>query len=137
VSPHDNGDELIAPLSNHGRGTLTLINGTQYDAVVNMITDERVRRSIFISAGQTAILSHISQGTYEVRVAQGNAWSDDAHAFNEPAGYFAFPHPYTFEETAKDSGIEYDKISLTLHEVPDGNIIKVPITEAAFWPPGQ
>ena len=137
VTPHPNGYQLIKPSSLSGRGTLTLNNGTEYDAVVNVLSGEKIKGSIYISTGQTVTLDHIANGTYIVRVANGTAWSDFAHDFNDPAGYFEFPHPYTFSEIHRDDGIEYDQITLTLHAVPGGNVVKVPITRTVFWPPDQ
>ena len=134
-SRHTTGEELGPFTHNTGRGLLSLVNGTGTDAVVLLFSSDTgtLARSVFIRKHQTARLARLSPDKYWVRVTVGDDWDDHEREFLKCVDYFEFPHEYTFAETERDDGIEYDKLTLTLNEVPDGNVRKVRISRQAFW----
>jgi hypothetical protein len=63
-------------------------------------------------------------------------WDDvDRRFYREPT-YFRFPHTYKFEETEVGDRLQYNRISLTLNEVWNGNVQVVRIGPEEFWPHG-
>lgn len=139
ASVHSTGDEMAPKSSARGRGRLTLINGTGEDAVILVLDVDtgELARSIYVSAGTTGTIEGVPKGTYSVNVTTGTNWSDGEKSFLEDPSYFTFSHSYRFAETEFSDRIEYSKWSLTLNEVPDGNVNKEPITREQFWRVGQ
>lgn len=129
-----NGQEVIKGAKERGLGRLTLVNGTQKDAVALLFRENTdiVARSVYVLAGQSANIDKVATGKYFVRVTLGQKWSRDDRSFAEEDEYFTFPHAYAFSEENVGEKTEFDQVSLTLHAVPGGNIKKEPITKAQF-----
>jgi hypothetical protein len=136
---HVTGDHLSPTSGPVGRGALTLICGTDRDSVVLLVDAQSLEliQSAYVRAHDTVELKGIAPGTYWVRVTQGNMWDDTDGRFYRDPSYFQFPHPYKFAETDVGKAIESDHVSLTLNEVPDGNVRIVHITPVDFWPHGR
>ena len=136
---HATRDHLSLTSGPVGRGKLTLICGTDRDSVVLVVDAQSLEliQSAYVRAHDTVELKGIAPGTYWVRVTQGNMWDDSDGRFYRDSSYFQFPRPYKFAETDVGNAIESDHISLTLNEVPDGNVRIVHITPVEFWPHGR
>jgi hypothetical protein len=132
---HATGDEIFDLPRMHGRGRLSLINGTGEDAVALMFSTRTgdLARSTYIRAGETATIKNVATGRYWVRVTQGQQWDDSSQSFLKFASFFIYPTTASFAETQDDTHYFYDDLTLTLHAVPNGNIQTKPISKEEFW----
>jgi hypothetical protein len=124
------GTRIIADQATSGSGELEAVNGTVFDAcviVVNPNTEERVRQR-YIKAQDSFSLDHLDPGNYRVVFATGVDWDDARERFNRQASYFEFGKLLSFHE---DSG-SYERHTITLNPVPDGNVSARSISEAEF-----
>ena len=131
---HATGDDL-AGTAGSGHGKLTLTCSGDLDSVVRVIDEssgDEVRR-IYVRAHDTIDISGIAPGQYSVLVMQGRIYQDAEQQFERDAAYFRFPHSYKFGEEEVGNRLRYDHISLTLNEVPDGNVRVVHINRQEFW----
>jgi hypothetical protein len=104
-----------------GRGVLKAINGSELNVdlvVIDAATGKPVR-SVLVCAHRTVELSRLTIGTYRILFDDG----DDCFDFNKVL---------SFEEIELDNGIQYDKHTITLNPVPDGNVEGRRISRAEF-----
>jgi hypothetical protein len=73
-------------------------------------------------------MDHLSPGDYEIVFATGKDWDNQAERFNREASYFEFGRTLTFEQDAST----YERHTITLNAVRDGNVPQRRISEAEF-----
>jgi hypothetical protein len=124
------GTRLIEDQATSGRGLLKAINGTSLDSFVIVMvanTQERVR-VISVKAQDSFMLEDISPGNYNVFFATGLDWDSYDERFNRQGSYFEFGKALSFEE----DNHSYERHTITLNPVPNGNVRSRPISEAEF-----
>jgi hypothetical protein len=123
------GTRIIADQAATGRGELVAINGTGFDACVIVLdsnTQERVRK-VYVKSQDSFTLGHLNPGDYKVLFATGIDWDNAGEHFNRSASYFEFGKVLSFEE---EGG--YERHTITLNPVADGNVHLRSISEAEF-----
>jgi hypothetical protein len=124
------GTRITHDQATAGRGELEAINGTRFDACVIVLdsnTQERVRK-VYIKSQDSFVLGHLNPGNYSVLFATGVDWDDTGEHFNRNASYFEFGKVLSFEE----EGRSYERHTITLNPVADGNVHPRSISEAEF-----
>jgi hypothetical protein len=103
--------------------------------VVDAKTQTRVRM-LSIRAQDAFTLRALHRGQYMVLFATGFDWDNSQEEFTQSASYYQFGKALWFSETSTSSDSEistrYDKFTITLHPVPDGNVTPIPLTPAQF-----
>jgi hypothetical protein len=124
------GTKFIKDLATGGYGELKAINGTTLDAclvVMDANTQTRVRM-LSIRAKDTYTLLQLHSGQYVVLFATGLDWDRSEEEFTQRGSYYRFGKPLWFSETSTS----YDKMTITLHTVPDGNVTRIPLSAGEF-----
>jgi hypothetical protein len=124
------GTKFIEDLATGGYGELKAINGTTLDAclvVMDATTQTRVRM-LSIRAQDAYTLLRLHSGQYVVLFATGLDWDSSEEEFTQRASYYQFGKPLWFSETSTS----YDKMTITLHTVPGGNVTPIPLSPAQF-----
>jgi hypothetical protein len=122
----ETGHEWQPSSSDHGLGDLNVTNGTRKDGVAVLYEsladgNVRPRRAVYVRAGEAAHLQTIAAGGYRLRFMLGVDWSEDTRSFRLDLECHAFVDALEFTETQTADGIVYDKQSVTLHKVIQGN----------------
>lgn len=119
-----NGTVLRAPGS--GNGEFKVENGTGHDAVVTISQNGRAIGSLYVAHSETARMTNIPDGTYDVFFTSGADW--DGGAFTRSCAFQRFDTTATFATQKTKRGTTYKTYSATLHSVPGGNtqIVNVP-----------
>jgi hypothetical protein len=126
------GTNITAPYGK-GRSVLKVINGTLWDAIVKLVgEDGKLYRFFYVRKGESAEVKQIPAGTYYLRWCSGLDWDKDARRFRQIQGFFEAGRHLVFEEKRSERGVQYSKITVTLHEVPFGNLPKRTISEQKF-----
>jgi hypothetical protein len=128
------GTRIIPDEANSGSGELEAVNDTPHDAcviVIDVDTHARVRK-VFIKAQDSYSLDHLAQGNYKVLFATGVDWDNVGERFNRSASYFEFGKLLSFQERSDSQYLHYERHSITLNAVPEGNVRPKPISEAEF-----
>jgi len=127
------GTRIIPDEAAAGNGQLEAINGTLGDAVVKVVdrqTNRRVRE-ISVQAESSFLMEHLDTGRYKIVFAMGMDWNDQAEHFNRDASYFEFGKTLDFKQYQTSDEVHYERHTITLHAVPDGNVRRSN-TEAEF-----
>ena len=78
-------------------------------------------------------ISGIPPGDYLLQFSTGKDWDAAKRGFRENQAFAQFENPLSFTEIQMaDNSIEYSVHEITLHEVPNGNARKEPITAVEF-----
>jgi hypothetical protein len=120
------GALLVDRLAGRNRyGKLEVVNGLSEDALVKLISNERLAVSFYVRGGETFKLTSIPDGSYSLLYCTGFGWSQQKRDFSR--GRHASRHDKTLQFTT-DERVEGRKIitstsviSLTLHKVISGN----------------
>jgi len=125
-----NGTNLRAEQFTSGHGLLTIKNGTESDAVVNVVEQrsEILARSVYVARGSNWTIRRLAPGTYKLIFGTGRGWDDAEGDFSVDANHQEFDKLLVFEET----GPQYDHLTLTLNPVFGGNVRTVGIDQARF-----
>jgi hypothetical protein len=124
------GTRLIEDQATSGKGLLKAINGTNLDSfviVMDSTTQERMR-VISVKAQDSFTFEHVSPGNYNVFFTTGLDWDKSRERFNRQASYFEFGKILSFEE----DNHSYERHTITLNPVVDGNVRARPISETDF-----
>lgn len=117
-----------------GLGTLRIINGTKYDAVLNLVESESgaTIRSVYVRNHDRVSIPRLTPGIYRAYFALGMDWDDDESSFVCDSDYKEFGRSLIFQERADATGTEYSELQITLHRVTSGNVVSTSISKAAF-----
>jgi len=99
--------------------------------VVDTRTHKRVRE-IFVQAEATFLMEQLDPSQYEIVFATGKDWNQQAERFNRNASYFEFGKTLSFTQYQTSDELHYERHTITLNEVPHGNVPRHHITEAEF-----
>ena len=133
---HSNGERLDDGSQLTGHSKFDVSNHKDLDAVVIMVdvATGTTSAKLYLRRQGDGEIDKINPGTNDIRVTEGLDWNDNLGEFEIGAEYSKFPAAVTFKES--DDGIEtvFDHVSVTLHTVHNGNIKRVRISKAEFWP---
>ena len=124
------GTRIIPDEATTGDGELEAINGTSLDSCVRVVdqkTGKRVRE-IFVEATSSFLMEHLDAGDYRIVFATGKDWDSQAERFNRNARYLEFGKTLEFKQDATS----YERHTITLNPVPNGNVQSRAISEAEF-----
>ena len=126
-----------------GKSTLTIENGTEYDALVKamMLVDGKpsMVRNFYVPTQSNWTEEGMPPGSYILRFAQGLDWDAVMRKFTyHPT--FGESIPFELAEREWTENVDgrlhrkaiFDKKRITLHKVPHGNFPTEPIDEARF-----
>jgi hypothetical protein len=113
-------------------------NGRQEDAAVKVVSvvTRKTHRYFYVRARESYTVGNLEPGNYWVRFETGKNWITQCRQFTENRSLFQFGEPLDFK-VAKKLGKEgvWDYVTnhtLTLNEVPEGNIELTPIDPKTF-----
>jgi len=112
----------------YGRGEFQIKNAPSSDAVVALSTAGTVVRAVYVRSGETATVSNIPDGTYDIYYTSGSDWDADAFAFCADPTYQEFDTGATFTTI----GNRYTIYILTLYGVVGGNMTSHSISPEQF-----
>lgn len=124
------GTRIIPDEATSGDGQLKAINNTHLDACV-MVVDEASNkrvRELSVQSESSFLLDHLTPGSYRIVFATGWDWDDRAERFNRDASYFQFGETLDFKQDESS----YDRVTITLNVVPNGNVRRRRISEEEF-----
>jgi hypothetical protein len=126
-----------------GKSTLTIKNGTEYDALVKamMLVDGKpsIVRNFYVPTQSDWTEEKMPPGNYIIRFAQGLDWDAGLRKFNyNPT--FGESAPFELAEREWTENVDgrlhrkaiFDQKWITLHKVPHGNFHTETIDEARF-----
>jgi hypothetical protein len=120
------GSLLVDRFAGRNRyGELEVVNGLSEDALVKLISNERLAVSFYVRGGETFKLTSIPDGSYSLLYCTGFGWSQQKRDFSR--GRHASRHDknlqFTTQERVEGRQIitSTSVISLTLHKVVSGN----------------
>lgn len=126
-----------------GKSTLTIENGTEYDALVKamMLVDGKpsMVRNFYVPTQSNWTEEKMPAGKYILRFAQGLDWDAGMRKFTYNP-FFGESVPFELAEREWTENVEgrlhrratFDQKRITLHKVPHGNFPTEPIDEARF-----
>lgn len=123
-----NGKILRSPGS--GRGQLKVENNTEHDTAVTISQDGRAAGSFYVTHGETATLTNIPDGNYDVFFAAGSDW--DGGAFTRSCSYEHAEKTWTFTTKPVRGGVTYSIVTLKLRGGPDANVTLVDVPPSSF-----
>jgi hypothetical protein len=127
------GARIEEDVGANGYGELTVDNGTAEDAVARLSgTGDDTLRWFFVKAHSAAHVAQIPKGTYRLTFTTGLNWVESEETFSWHPSYTEFERPFEFDEQRNSEGVQYHRISVTLHPVAFGNIRTRPITREEF-----
>jgi tetratricopeptide (TPR) repeat protein len=121
-----NGQFLLGPSYARGLGSLSIMNGSDRDAVAKLkITGvgprPRTTAAIYIRAGQRVILRDIGIGVFVLQFATGHDWDASSGGFRLNESTLKFEEPFEFQEPPTLRGAtQYWSIDVTLNRVVGG-----------------
>ncbi|WP_421658066.1 hypothetical protein [Leptothermofonsia sp. ETS-13] len=129
-----NGTNIIPPQNFQGRGTLKVINGTGYDAIIKLIdkASGRVQRFVYVQANQEVTLKQIGFCDCTLKFSIGTNWNPNTQRFSQSRLYSQFRESLNFGEIRTPAGVRWMNYTATLHPVKGGTARTVPISERDF-----
>jgi hypothetical protein len=129
-----NGTEAELLRSADGHGTLAVTNGNLQDAAVILAdqADQGDDRLMYIRSGQQATMTGILPGQYRIKFQIGKGWDKRAEQFLCVTSTDVFDKTKSFTEEERANGIEFSRLSITLHKVVGGNARTSAIDHRAF-----
>lgn len=132
------GTHIEPPAAATGRSRLTLVNGTDRDAVVKLCGPgaigplrRRLYRYVYVANHDSTTLQGIAPGAYDVLFSLGQGWDPNAKRFRERT-CSRFDQPIRFEERVTQTELRYSTQRLTLHRVAGGNVRTQEIPDEEF-----
>jgi len=117
-----------------GYGILKIVNGTDDDAVLNLVASDsgQTIRSVYVRNHNRVSIRRLTPGTYRAYFALGMDWDDAEGSFVCDSGYKEFGRSLVLQERTDANGTEYSELEITLHPVISGNVVSAPISKATF-----
>jgi hypothetical protein len=113
-----------------GNGRLTVINGTDQDAVAILISSAGdILSSAYLRAQETVTMNHIPDGAHTLYFATGREWDGDM--FTQGVSHQQFDATLTFASSQLGASIW----EVTLHPISGGNVTTSGVAPAAFPAP--
>lgn len=108
---------VIVEQGRSGNGELTAVNGGSTDAYVTLASGQQVIRGFYVRAGETATISDVPDGTYDIYFATGEGWNEDLRGFTAARQATRYDDPFTFTTTST----QFTTWTVTLTPVVGGN----------------
>lgn len=124
----NNGTVLLSPGS--GRGEITAESGADHDSVVTLSQDGRAVASFYVTHGETAQMTSIPDGTYDIFFTSGTDW--DGKEFTRSCTFQRFDKTATFATTKTAYRITYTKLTVILYPILNGNAQVVDVPPDSF-----
>lgn len=135
VTSLPSGTNITPPYGRRGLGILTVINETRWDAAVKLVgKDNKLYRFVYVQKGERVNIDGIPPGSYYFRWCTGLDWDKHSHRFRQNCAFFEADKLLVFTEVSLPGGlgVRYVHQTVTLHEVPLGNLKKILISEDRF-----
>lgn len=134
------GAYIEPPHLTQGRSTLRIENGTDHDAVVNLVKQQgdtkTVARCVYVRSREEVLLEGIEPGEYLLAWCSGANWDSSSQQFTDLLGCFMADRllEFTESEIQEDNRIRYyyTERYVSLHTVLGGNIGTQSITWDSF-----
>ncbi|WP_051967567.1 hypothetical protein [Kitasatospora mediocidica] len=123
----DNGS-YVREGERDGLGVLTVENGGDADAVLTLTHGTDAAYSFYVVKGQTAKVSGIRDGQYDVYFAGGFDWDAASKRFTQSCAFTKFDDGLNFNTT----DTTYSTWKLTLQPVAGGNASTTDVPEGSF-----
>jgi hypothetical protein len=127
-----NGTNIVEGVGPSGHGTLTIENGTSYDATVKLAEEDQVRRWVYVRARSTVTLKAVGPCSCRVLFSFGADWDNARLGFTRDRTFSKFEDVFEFTEYRLGNEIRYGTFSITLHPVPLGQARTRKIDESEF-----
>lgn len=132
-----NGYSFTAPGDSKGLSSLKVVNGTDCDAVVKLVSgtkdqDPLVCRFVYVCAGNSVIIQGIGAGDYRLLFCTGTHWDNACKRFTRPHAAQEFVERIRFGQQWKADHIEYSSNEVTLHPVAGGSARTSRVSQEAF-----
>jgi hypothetical protein len=123
-----NGTILLQ--TSQGHGELTIDNGSNFDAVVKLVSPQRKYTfvSVYIHAGRMATVNNVRPNTYRLIYAFGEGWNGSRNIFSNIDAAGAFDKLLTFVRSQD----HYTTFKVTLHPVVGGNTQCISMSNEEF-----
>ncbi len=131
------GTEMGVARATGGLGSLTVDNGTEYDAIVKLVRDSRTQRSMYVRSKEKATMSNVSTGYYRIFFSTGKDLDPTTGQFQVDDSYSEFEQSLVFLETPKATSLEYSTYQITLQPVVGGNAKTRRLDKSAFINAGK
>ena len=106
--------------SRDGRGTLTIDNGGDHDAVVTLAKSGKPTVSVYVRKDKKYTVSGVNDGTYRIYFTGGNAWDRAAQAFGKHCSFEKFDDTLKFSTVRTTTQIRWSTWKITLQPVAGG-----------------
>jgi hypothetical protein len=126
------GTQCSEQVSESALGKLTIENGTATDAAVFAFTGAGIVRCVYVRHGETATLEHMEAAVYRVQFTTGEGWNPNTREFQRDAGFSEFDDSFAWHERHEQGSLNYDKHTVTLHSIPNGNVRVRTIRQTQF-----
>ncbi|MEJ2866376.1 hypothetical protein WCD74_01280 [Actinomycetospora sp. OC33-EN08] len=111
-----------------GSGSFTVDNSRgSSDAVVTLSSGARATLVMYVRSGQKATASKVPDGRFDVFVERGQAWNSAAGRFDRTDSTGRFDRQAGFTTKRTSRGTSYSRVTLTLHQVANGNTTVLPV----------
>jgi hypothetical protein len=129
-----NGAEPGYEPGGESHGRLVVTNGNSQDAAVILadLAAQEDGRLMYIRSGMQATMTGILPGQYQIMFQTGKNWDERAENFRCVADTALFDKTESFTEDERPDGIEYSRLSITLHKVAGGNARTRSIAQQSF-----
>ena len=135
-----NGYSFITPKDKPGLCSLKVINGTDRDAVVKMVSEKQSDKSpagflcrfVYICAGKSVTIQGIGAGDYRLFFCTGSHWNNQGKNFIRPHAAQKFVEVMNFTQEPKTGSIQYSTNEVTLHPVVGGSARTVGVDQREF-----
>jgi hypothetical protein len=124
-----NGYGFIKPKDRPGLCSLKVVNGTDRDAVVKMVSVRQIDkvpaevlcRFVYICTGTFVTIDGIGAGNYQLFFCTGTHWDKPGKRFMRPHTAQKFTELMKFTQEHKAGSIQYSANEVTLHPVVGGS----------------
>jgi hypothetical protein len=120
----ETGYAIESPEGTQGESTLEIKNGSPLDAAVRLFSTSpnRSSRFVYVRSHDSYTLQEIQPDTYSLVFDLGNQWISDCGQFLRDEVIHEFEKPLTFERKETNEAVYATATTVTLHEVPFGNV---------------
>lgn len=134
------GYNFIAPKDTPGICSLKVVNGTDRDAVVKMVSEKQndktpagvLCRFVYICAGKTVTIQGIGEGDYRLFFCTGTHWHRTKKSFLRPYAAQKFVEIMNFSQQHLVGSIQYSSNEVSLHPVVGGSARTTGVDQEEF-----
>lgn len=135
-----NGYSFITPKDKPGLSSLKVINGTEQDAVVKMVSEKQSDKSpagflcrfVYICAGKSVTIQGIGVGDYWLFFCTGTHWDKAKKSFMQLQAAQKFVEVMKFTQRYDIGSVKYSSNDVTLHPVVGGSARTVRVYQEEF-----